>query len=386
MHIGIVVTGSPSSGGTYYYSIAVLNALRDYGQRHEYVVFYDSPQLPAMQYLLPRWTLHYYTKQDSTLAVKVARLFSTVGLTFLSPLARGRHQALLKYNLDLVICPSTTLSAWWCGLPFVVAIHDVWHRHKLLGTTRFSEPFRNVVWRRAARAARIVLVDSELGKNEVMEAYGIPPSKIRVLPTGPAPFIWEYNPIRWAEVHERYALPQYYVFYPGGFAPAKNQQGVIKAIAILNRTYKLAIHAVFAGPLGLYGEEMKNLARSEGVGHLVHFLGLVPDQDMPLLYKGALCLIMPSYIGPTNMPIWEAFAIGCPVISSNVGAMPEQIGDAGLLFDPSNAGQLADCILQIYYDEQLSSKLIEHGFVRIQPLRPEIRAQALLQVLEEAAT
>ena len=385
MRIGIVVTSSPASGGTYHYSVAVLNALRDYGQCHEYVVFYDSPQFPATQYLLPSWTLHYYTKQDSSLSVKVARLFSTVGLTCLSPLARGRHQALLKYNLDLVICPSTTLSAWWCRLPFVIAIHDVWHRHNLPGTTRFSEPFRDIVWRRAARAARIVLVDSELGKAEVIEAYKILASKIRVLPTGPAPFIWEYDPIRWAEVRDRYKLPQYYVFYPGGFAPAKNQQRVIEAIAILNRRYKLDIHAVFAGPLGSYGEEMKHLARAEGVGHLAHFLGLVPDQDMSLLYKGALCLTMASYIGPTNMPIWEAFAIGCPVVSSIVGAMPEQVGEAGLLFDPSDAEQLAECILQIYRDERLALTLVERGFVRIQPLRPESWAHALLQVLEEAA-
>ena len=304
MRIGIPVTTGPANGGTYHYSLAVLNALRDYGQEHEYVVFYDSPQFPAQQYVRPDWTLHRHTQPDRAALVKIARFASTIGLTVFSPLARGRHRALLDYNLDLVMCPSTALAAWWCGLPFVVAIHDVWHRRKFPGSTRFSEPFREIIFRRAARSARIVLVESELGKTEVMAAYQMPEARIRILPTGPAPFIWNYDPEREADVSRTYGLPQCYVFYPSGFAPAKNQQRVIEAIAILHKRYGLDIHAVFAGPLGSYGEQMKNLAQTEGIDQLVHFLGLVLDQDMPHLYRDALCLTMASCITNTSMPIW----------------------------------------------------------------------------------
>jgi glycosyltransferase involved in cell wall biosynthesis len=179
-------------------------------------------------------------------------------------------------------------------------------------------------------------------------------------------------------------LPECYVFYPAIAAIWKNQLRVIEAIAILHRQHNLNIHAVFAGPMGQYGEQLRDIARHQDVEKLIHFLGPVPDSDMALLYRNALCLIMASYLGPTNMPIWEAFAIGCPVISSNAGAMPDQVMDAGLLFDPSDAPQLAECILQLYRDLALRKMLVQRGFERIAPLRPEIWAQNLLQAIRKA--
>lgn len=385
MRIGIVLTAGPVNGGTYQYSRSVLNALRDYGQDHEYVVFYDSPEFPTHEYASPHWTLHHYGKTDNNLVVKAARLMSTMGLTFFSPLARGRHQILLSYDLDLVICPSTTPAAWWCGLPFIVAIHDIWHRRKLPGTSMFSEPFRDIIWRRAAGSARIVLVESELGKAEIVSAYQIRDSKVHILPTGPATFIWNCDPAQETAVRKKYELPECYVFYPGGLAPAKNQRRVIEAIAILWKEHGLNIHAVFTGSAGSpYADKMRTIARTEGIDQSIHFLGMVRDEEMPLLYRGALCLTMASYIGPTNMPIWEAFAIGCPVVSSNTGAMPDQVGDAGLLFDPSDAKQLAECILRIYSDKQFVITLTERAYERVKPLRPETWARSLFQAIEDA--
>ena len=383
MRIGIVVTTSPGNGGTYYYSIGLLNALRNYGQHHEYVLFYDWSDFPTHKYPPTNWIRHHYTSSDKgRWDVKIARLLSTLGLTSFRWRATGRHKAICHYSLDLVICPSTTLAAWWCNVPFIVAIHDIWHRRKLLGTTIFSEPFRDIIWRRAAKAAKLIIVESELGKKELIKFYEIPESQIRILPTGPAPFIWDYDSRREVEVRAKFNLPSSYVFYPGGFAPAKNQQCVIKAVALLNKKYNLDIHAVFTGPLGQYGKLMQKLAIDEGIESLVHFLGLVPDQDMALLYKAALCLVMASYIGPTNMPIWEAFATGCPVISSNAGEMAKQVSNAGLLFDPSNTNQLAECILKIYFSRKLCMKLIDRGFQRIQPLQPENWAHSLLDAIE----
>jgi len=383
MRVGIVITTSPNNGGTYYYSLKVLDALRDFGQGNEYAVFYDSPSFPVNDYALPHWTLHYNVTQDG-LGTKFARFFSAVGLTVISPLARGRYRALLDWKPDLVICPSTTLAAWWCGLPFIVAIHDIWHRYKLPGVIRFDEPFRDLQWRQAAKSARIVLVESELGKSEVVSNYGILERKIRILPTGPASFIWRHDPNRHDEIRAKYKLPEYYVFYPGGYSPAKNQRRIIEALAILHTEKELNINAILPGPLNAYSAEISKLADELGIGHLVHIVGFVPDEDMSILYRNALCLVMASYIGPTNMPIWEAFAAGCPVISSNVGGMPEQVGDTGLLFDPSDARQLAERIERMYSDKNLRLTLIERGRLRIAPLSPENWARTLLSAIKDA--
>ena len=67
---------------------------------------------------------------------------------------------------------------------------------------------------------------------------------------------------------------------------------------------------------------------------------------------------MPSYFGPTNIPPLEAMALGCPVAVSNKYAMPEQVGDAGLLFDPDSPEEIAKCIKAMWLDDKLRQKMI----------------------------
>jgi glycosyltransferase involved in cell wall biosynthesis len=381
MRIGIIITTGPQHGGTYFYSLSVLNALRDYGQENEYVVFYDYDAFPKDDYMRGNWVFHNYQRNDNILT-KIFRLFSLTGSEIFLKGSRGRHVALLNYKLDLVLCPSTTIAAWWCKLPYIVSIHDVWHRYKLPGKTIFIEPFRDMQWSRAARSAKIILVESELGKKEVISAYKIPEERIRILPTGPAPFIWKQDLQNWSAIREKYNLPENYVFYPGGFAPAKNQKCIVEALAFLRTEKRTDIHAILAGPLNSYSLEILKLAEQLGIKDLIHTIGLVPDLDMFNLYQGALSLIMASYMGPTNMPIWEAFAANCPVISSNAGEMPTQVGNAGLLFDPSNKIELADCILKLYHDPDLRKRLILNGQSRISNVRPENWAQTLLAAVK----
>lgn len=384
VRIGIVISTGPASGGTYFYSLKILDAFKHFGQEHEYIVFYDDQDFPVKKYALPHWTLVCQRNRADRLTVKIARVAALLGLTFLLPLARGRHQSLIDYQCDLVVCPSTTLAAYWCGLPFVVAVHDVWHRYRLPGRTMFSEPFRDLIFKRAVHAAKSVLVESELGKKEVIQAYMIPEKKIYIVPTGPATFVWETSDQ--PERQPPYELPSCYVFYPGGFQVAKNQQRVVEAIALIKEKYQTDIHAVFTGFKNCaLVEKILQLAKSSGVEKSIRILGNVPDAHMRILYQRALCLVMASYIGPTNMPIWEAFALGCPVISSNAGGMPEQVGDAGLLFDPDNAGQLADAILKLYNDRRLRESFIEKGYKRMEPLKPENWERRLMQIMEEVS-
>jgi glycosyltransferase involved in cell wall biosynthesis len=82
-------------------------------------------------------------------------------------------------------------------------------------------------------------------------------------------------------------------------------------------------------------------------------------------------MVMPSYIGPTNMPIYEAFVAGCPVISSNSGEMVSQVGEAGIIFDPDNKYALVSSILSLY-DQKLRNELIKKGNCRVEMLKPEI--------------
>ena len=74
---------------------------------------------------------------------------------------------------------------------------------------------------------------------------------------------------------------------------------------------------------------------------------------------------MPTYFGPTNIPPLEAMALGCPVAVSNKYAMPEQVGESGLLFNPDSPEEIAECIRKIWNDDELRMKMKELGYERI---------------------
>ena len=72
-------------------------------------------------------------------------------------------------------------------------------------------------------------------------------------------------------------------------------------------------------------------------------------------------LVMPTYYGPTNIPPIEAFVLGCPVATSNIYAMPEQLGNAALLFNPNSVQEIASTIERLWTDEKLRHELIKRG-------------------------
>jgi glycosyltransferase involved in cell wall biosynthesis len=100
----------------------------------------------------------------------------------------------------------------------------------------------------------------------------------------------------------------------------------------------------------------------------VRFLGYVPDEDMAALYKAAGALVFPTFLGPTAIPILEAFAAGCPVICSNVEGLDEQVGDAGILVDPSRPESIADAIRSVFTDASLRESLTTKSHARSQVL------------------
>ena len=92
--------------------------------------------------------------------------------------------------------------------------------------------------------------------------------------------------------------------------------------------------------------------------------GFVSDEQLIYLYRHAVALVMPTQIGPTNIPPLEAMALGCPVIVSNKYAMPDQVGNAGLSCDPNSAEDIAACIEKVWSDEKLRQDMIQKGYER----------------------
>ena len=94
-------------------------------------------------------------------------------------------------------------------------------------------------------------------------------------------------------------------------------------------------------------------------------------------------MVMPSYFGPTNIPPLEAMLLGCPVAVSDKYAMPEQVGNAGLLFNPDSPEEIASCIEKLWMDENLRERLKKLGYKRVKQWNKEKFNKRLLKVVKE---
>jgi glycosyltransferase involved in cell wall biosynthesis len=385
--IGIFLGCEPYGGGTFQYNQSIIEAVAAFPQDKYKIVFCCTSEL---------W-LNYLKKYDYKVSLirstffwgrvvwKLWRIFHLPISWwrrinhFFHPIAKG----LYKEKCDLWIFPSQDGWSHLINVPTLVAIHDLMHRYE----RRFPEiaDKRELKWREShfssiCRFAKGILVDSKIGKEHVIDSYHVKPETIFVLPFVAPGYIFNRGVPKGFE--ERYALPKKFIFYPAQFWEHKNHKNLIRAIALLKRDL-LDIKLVLVGsPKNAYNSVI-HLVKELNVDENICFLGYVPDQDMPEIYRRARAMIMPTFCGPTNIPPLEGFASGCPVAVSNVYGMPEQVGDAALLFNPNSISEIAEIIRKLWVDDELCSKLKEKGLLKTEKWNQKHFGQRLLEIVEQ---
>src|ERR1700730_9023292 len=308
----------------------------------------------------------------------------------------GRHlDALLDdCGIDLVILTECAEIAYRIGdHPFIVTLWDFYHRDH----PGFPEVFTDRVFERRERIYRVtltravaVIVDSPYAARRVVSLYGVDRHRIVELPFLPSLAVRHHaagsGRSTIAQVRRKYDLPARYVFYPAYFTEDKNHLYLLEGLADLKQRYGIVLPAAFCGS-GMTGVQtaVGRQVQALGLTPQVHFLGWVPDDDIPALYEGALALTMPNYCGPTNMPPLEAVTLGCPVIYSDLPEFREQMGDAALYCDLSKPSSLADHLASLIQDDLLRNRLLEAGHRLPAELAKIDYGERLARVLDEYA-
>lgn len=257
-------------------------------------------------------------------------------------------------------------------------VHDLMHRYE----PRFpevSEHFeeREIYMKCLAKYATCILVDSKLGKKQFEKSYF--DKSIRNPHVVSLPFVVPEHV--WNATEKYIEVPDKYVFYPAQFWKHKNHINLVKAINLLKNTIP-DIHLVLVGSEKNNCNEIKKYIAENKLKNHVTILGFVSNENVTYLYRHAVGMIMPSYFGPTNIPPLEAMALGCPVAVSNKYAMPEQVGKAGLLFNPDSPEEIAECIKQLWTDKRLREKMRILGYKRVQRWTQKEFGEKLFKIIE----
>ncbi len=212
--------------------------------------------------------------------------------------------------------------------------------------------------------ADLILCPSRTVKEEIVERLGVTPQKILVTPHGlDQRFTHEIEARQLQAVREKYDLPKSYLLFVGGVTPLKNLPTILQSMAHLNGSipHKLVLSGFDRWKVDPEIEAIDRL----GLADQVIRLGWVADEDQPAVYAMASALLFPSLYEGFGLPVIEAMAAGCPVITSTGGALPEVAGDAALIVEPLDPVGLADAIRRVTSDRQMAQLLSERGRQRV---------------------
>jgi len=270
----------------------------------------------------------------------------------------GLPRAARRAQLDLFHAPSYTAPVRG-PRPVVLTIHDVsyerhpeWYPYK-------RDPLRRAFYRRSARGADVVITDSEFSKREIVEAYGLDPDRIDVVPLA-AGRVFEPGPP--LPLPPGVSVP--YVLHVGDLHARRNLPMVARAVAEL-RSMSAAcrrLTLVLVGTDRGTGDALRALAR--GQSNAPVFLDNLPDLALLALYRSAAALVYPSRYEGFGLPLLEAMASGTPVVAASAASIPEVVGGAAVLLDPDDDAGWRDAIRRLLEDEAFSQTLREAGSAR----------------------
>ena len=414
MEIGIVPSRDPRQGGVFQYGVLVLRALAQQPfarQAHRLSLIGPAAALRNVaQHTLPAWQrVGLYPVFSSRRAAGIMRALAGEAATgklanwVRRQEAGGARDGLVtqpgvghmyrQHGVKFIFWTYSNGLAFECGVPFIAAVHDLQHRIQpdfMITQSRADWESREFLFRNLARVATLLVADSEIGREDILDAYGdlLRPEQVKVLPFVPPPHLSIANPEQQiAACRARWRLPARYVFYPAQFWPHKNHETIIRAMALLGeRGDDLGV--VFAGSWrGDYRRptyrKVMELAISLGVAERVSVLGFVPDTLVGGLYLGARALVIPTLLGPTTIPVLEAWMLGCPVATSDIRGVREQAGAAALLVNPYSPEELADAMARVTTDNALRARLVSAGYQRLAAWTERDFAGRLASILEE---
>lgn len=279
-------------------------------------------------------------------------------------LGRPAMDAFVPDGTDWLYAPMETyLPVKKC--PVAVTLHDIQAFETSLPWSKsWSHRWFRLKWeswvQKALQECRVVFTVSEFSKSRIVELLGADAKRVIVIGNGVDPAFFAVADSDPAAVARPVDSP--YVLVIGGLRRKKGA-GHVLAIARALHQMKTELQIVVAGP-----SEPDYAAQARTYAN-VHLLGTVPDDDLPILLRGASALLFLSPYEGFGIPAAEAMATGVPAVVANRASLPEVVGDAGLIVEPDAADEIADLLINLANDPALCEQYVQRGLRRAQQFR-----------------
>jgi glycosyltransferase involved in cell wall biosynthesis len=267
---------------------------------------------------------------------------------------------------------------------FVLTIHDMIYRHFPQSLPLGHRLFMRGVHARVARRADLVIVPSQHSAEEVVKFLGVRRERLRLVRYGPGQgFHPVTDPLRIEHLLQRYGVRRPFVVSVARGYPHKNLGGLLRSLARLWDMGHRETQLVLIGDRYQVGGELERLTHQLKLNERVVHTGFVNQADLNTLYSAATVFAFPSLAEGLGLPVLEAMACGTPVVASNAAAIPEAVGEAGLLADARNPDEFASAMARLLEDSDLREDFRQKGFARVREFSWERCAAETVAVYRE---
>jgi glycosyltransferase involved in cell wall biosynthesis len=352
-------------GGVRIYTQRLLRALLDLRSGHEFVLLYRNPALVGT-----------YAGEPGVKEVVIP------GRSVLTWDQLAVPQIVEQELIDLLFNPKYSI-------PLRARCRTVWVCHGLdwyvmpWGSRLIDRMSHRFLVPRYARKADAIVAVSEVTRQHVMEYLAVPPNRVATVYSGVDDVFRRPVPqSRLDEIRKRYSLPDRFLLYAGAIYPPKNFTRLIQAYARVGPTRGI--------PLVIAGGENRFLSELElheperlGIQEWVRWPGWIEQEDLAGFYALAEALLLPSIFESCGLPVLEAMAAGCPVVTADRYGTKELAEGAAVLVDPESVDSIREGISQVLNDSALRRSLVEAGRARSRDFTWERCARETLAVLEQ---
>ena len=265
---------------------------------------------------------------------------------------------LMKKGIDIFHGPASLIPFRKDHYRVVVTIHD-------LVAFLFPETiplkygaYMRFLLRQAVKRANKIISVSYHTRQDLIEILKVPAEKIIVIHEAPSPIFRPYDPIEVRTfLKERYGIQKKYIYHLGNIEPRKNLIVLLEAFTRVCRELGPEVQLVVSGQKGWLIRSLSHFLKNYPNRDQVLFTGYVPVEELPFFMNGAELFVFPSLYEGFGLPVLEAMSCGTPVISSNRSSIPEIIGSAGILIDPTDTRELADRIIFLLRNKEERMRL-----------------------------
>jgi glycosyltransferase involved in cell wall biosynthesis len=349
-------------GGVLQYSMSVVNSLRKNKKIKSINIYTNNKNLDL--------------KECNIVQIKNFNL-----LFFLSIISGvfNFYPKLLFGKIDLLLAPSYSPILFFSKTKFVFTLHDLQEIYFPEYFTKTILFWRKFIYKKLTSRAFKIITESIYVKSDILRIYKLSSKKVIVAES--PPFFEEPKKINAKEKSKTpYDFP--YIFFPAQFWKHKNHIRVLDAFSIVKKKHPNIKLILTGNKSREYWNILKKIEELKLQNEII-FKGPISQSEMPNYFRNALLVIAPTLYESISIPVFEAFKYSVPVCASGVHAIKDQVGDAGLIFNPFDEKSIALSIIKLIENSKLQRQCVINGKKRLKYFSDERFNKLIKPILSE---